>query len=85
LRRHTALPLAVGFGIKTPEDAAGFARFADAAVVGSALVEVIAANLDDKGRARPALVAKALDFVRRLSAGVRGAGHTRSAHAGAAR
>ena len=73
LRRHTALPLAVGFGIKTPEDAAGFARFADAAVVGSALVEVIAHNLDKAGRARPELVPEALAFVRRLSAAVRNA------------
>ena len=81
LRRHTALPLAVGFGIKTPEDAAGFARFADAAVVGSALVEVIAGGLDPAGRARPGLVPEALAFVRRLAAGVRGARGARGAHA----
>jgi len=73
VRARTTLPLAVGFGIKTPEDAAGFARFADAAVVGSALVEVIASGLDAAGRASPALVSEALAFVRRLSAGVRGA------------
>ncbi|HYB58155.1 MAG TPA: tryptophan synthase subunit alpha [Alphaproteobacteria bacterium] len=80
VRARTALPLAVGFGIKTPEDAAGFARFADAAVVGSALVEVIASGLDGAGRARPALVSEALAFVRRLSAGVRGArGNARAA------
>ena len=80
VRARTALPLAVGFGIKTPEDAAGFARFADAAVVGSALVEVIASGLDGAGRASPALVSEALAFVRRLSAGVRGArGNARAA------
>ena len=81
LRRRTALPLAVGFGIKTPEDAAGFARFADAAVVGSALVEVIAGGLDAAGRARPELIPEALAFVRRLAAGVRGARGARGAHA----
>ncbi len=73
VRARTTLPLAVGFGIKTPEDAAGFARFADAAVVGSALVQVIASGLDPAGRASPALIPEALAFVRRLSAGVRGA------------
>ncbi|MFI4988895.1 MAG: tryptophan synthase subunit alpha [Alphaproteobacteria bacterium] len=73
LRAHTALPIAVGFGIKTPEDAAGFARFADGAVVGSSLVEVIAHGLDAAGGATPALVPSALAFVRRLADGVRGA------------
>jgi len=42
LRRHSALPLAVGFGIRTPEQAAGVARLADGVVVGSAFVEKIA-------------------------------------------
>jgi tryptophan synthase alpha chain len=73
LRGRTTLPIAVGFGIKTPEDAAGFARIADAAVVGSALVQVLADNLDAAGRAAPELVPAALGFVRRLAAGVRGA------------
>ncbi len=73
LRGRTDLPVAVGFGIRTPEDAAGFARVADAAVVGSALVETIANGLDDDGRPRPGLVGEALDFVRRLADGVRGA------------
>lgn len=45
LRRHSNLPVAVGFGIKTPKDAAAIAEFADAAVVGSALVEEIAGAL----------------------------------------
>jgi tryptophan synthase alpha chain len=43
VRRATGLPTAVGFGIKTPETAAAVARVADAVVVGSALVEEIAA------------------------------------------
>ncbi|HLI10938.1 MAG TPA: tryptophan synthase subunit alpha [Alphaproteobacteria bacterium] len=79
LRQHTALPLAVGFGIKTPEDAAAFARDADAVVVGSALVQVIADRLDAKGKATPALVPDALDFVRRLARGVAAARATTQA------
>ncbi|HLF30916.1 MAG TPA: tryptophan synthase subunit alpha [Xanthomonadales bacterium] len=43
IRRHTPLPLAVGFGIKGPETAAAVARVADAVVIGSALVQVLAA------------------------------------------
>ncbi len=73
LRAHTELPIAVGFGIKTPEDAAGFARFADAAVVGSSLVQVIASALDATGKTTPGLLPAALAFVRRLAEGVRGA------------
>ena len=73
IRAHTPLPIAVGFGIKTPEDAAGIARVADAAVVGSALVQVIAERLDKSGRATEALGPDALAFVRRLADGVRGA------------
>jgi len=69
LRRHTSLPVAVGFGIKTPDQAAAVARFADAAVVGTALVQRIAANLAD----RPRLVDAVLADVAALAAGVRGA------------
>jgi tryptophan synthase alpha chain len=75
LRRHTDLPIAVGFGIKTPEQAAAIAQAADAAVVGSALVDRIARNLDEQGRPRPGLVDAVLGFVAELSAGVRGARH----------
>jgi len=46
VRAATGLPVAVGFGIKTPERAAAVARVADAAVVGSALVDEIAAALE---------------------------------------
>ena len=79
LKAGTKLPIAVGFGIKTPEDVANFARIADAAVVGSALVEKIAAGLDGEGRATPQLVPQALDFVRRLSAGIERTRKTRRA------
>jgi tryptophan synthase alpha chain len=73
LRRHTALPIAVGFGIRTPEQAAAIARVADAAVVGSALVSHIADGLDSEGRATPGLTASVLAQVRALADGVRGA------------
>ena len=73
LRRHTTLPLAVGFGIKTPDDAASVARSADAAVVGSALVSAIAGSLDGSGRATAKTAPAVHDLVRRLAAGVRAA------------
>ncbi|MEX2199899.1 MAG: tryptophan synthase subunit alpha [Dongiaceae bacterium] len=79
LKRHTDLPIAVGFGIRTPEQAGAVARVADAAVVGSALVERIAAHLDAKGRAKPGLVEDALAFVSSLAAGVQGAGRDAAA------
>ena len=72
LRRHTDLPVAVGFGIKTPQQAGGVAAVADAAVVGSALVDTIAAGLDGQGKASPGLVEDVLAFVSKMSKGVRG-------------
>ncbi len=74
LRRHTDLPIGVGFGIKTPQSARAVASVADAAVVGSAIVERVVAGLDENGRADPALAANVLDYVRELAAGVRGQG-----------
>ena len=73
LRRHTDLPVAVGFGITTPAAAAAVARLADAAVVGSANVNRIAANLDESGLPAPGLVDDVLAFVRTLADGVRAA------------
>jgi tryptophan synthase alpha chain len=63
----------VGFGIKTPEQAAEIAGVADAAVVGSALVSRVASMLDEKGRAKPGLVEAVLADVAALAKGVRGA------------
>ena len=73
LRRHTDLPIAVGFGIKTPEQAAEVAASADAAVVGSAIISAIENSLNDSGAATPQTVDSALSLVRALSSGVRGA------------
>ena len=73
LRRHTALPIAVGFGVKTPADARAIASAADAAVVGSAIVARIAAKLDADGKPAPDLVEDVLGFVRTLADGAHGA------------
>ena len=73
LRRFTKLPVAVGFGIRTPEQAAEVARAADAAVVGSSLVQRLALNLNPDNTATPGLVDAVLAEVRALAAGVRGA------------
>ena len=67
LKRHTDLPIAVGFGIKTPEQVATISKMADAAVVGSAIVERIRSNLDDDGRATAGLVDDVIGFVGGLS------------------
>ena len=72
IKRHTKLPVAVGFGIKTPEQAAAVARHADAAVVGSAIVDRVKAGLDADGRAKPDLVPGVMAFIKSLADGVRG-------------
>ncbi len=73
IRRHTGLPVAIGFGIRTPGQAAEAARIADGAVVGTALVDTLAASLDERGRARPDTVRQVLDQVRGLAEAVRAA------------
>ena len=72
IRRHTGLPIGVGFGIKTPEQAAAVARHADAAVVGTAIVDRVKMGLDSSGKAKPDLVPNLLAFVKSLADGVRG-------------
>lgn len=71
IKGHTDLPVAVGFGITDADFAHDVAQVSDAAVVGSALVNVIRDNLDADGKAQPGLVDKALGFVRELAGGVR--------------
>jgi tryptophan synthase alpha chain len=71
LKRHTKLPIGVGFGIKTPEQAAAIARHADAAVVGSAIVDTVKAGLDDHGKPRPDLAAGVFAYIKTLADGVR--------------
>ena len=76
LRRFTELPIAVGFGIRTPEQAAAVARVADAAVVGTALVQRLALNLNPDGTAKLGLLDAVLHDVRALGQGVRRARKT---------
>lgn len=64
IKKATGLPVAVGFGIKTPAQAGAIARIADAAVVGSAIVSVIA---DHKGDGRDRIVAKVTELCRALA------------------
>lgn len=59
IRRHTSLPVAVGFGISTREQVAQVAAQADGVVVGSALVNIIRENLGDRGKIATALAARA--------------------------
>jgi len=77
LKRHTALPVAVGFGIRKPAQASAVAAVADAAVVGSALVDRIAVNLDAAGRAKAGLKDDVLGLVAELAAAVKGARNKR--------
>src|SRR5882757_5833470 len=72
IRRHTKLPVGVGFGVKTPDQAAAIARQADAAVVGSAIVDRVKAGLDEHGNAKPDLVPGVFAYIRALADGVRG-------------
>jgi tryptophan synthase alpha chain len=71
LKAHTDLPIAVGFGVRTPEQAAEIAAIADAAVVGSSIIERLKAGLDADNRATPGMVDDVLSFVRTLAEGVR--------------
>ena len=73
IRDHTDLPIAIGFGIRTPAQATEAVRHADGAVVASALIDTLAASLDAKGHAGPDTVRRVLDQVRALAEAVRGA------------
>ncbi len=73
VRHATSLPIAIGFGVRSPAQAAEAVRVADAAVVASALIDTLAASLDAEGRATPVTVRRVLDQVRALAEGVRNA------------
>jgi len=72
-RNNSDIPIAVGFGIKSPGDASRFADFSDAVVVGSAIVDIIAGNIDKHGIAISAMESKVLSFVSELATGVKSA------------
>lgn len=67
VRAHTDLPVAIGFGVRTPAQAAQAVRVADAAVVASVLIETLAASLDEHGKAQPDTARLVLDQVRSLA------------------
>jgi len=73
IKRHTKLPVCVGFGIRTPEAAAKIAQAANGAVVGSALIDALKATLDSEGRATAKTVPAVADLTAALAQGVRGA------------
>lgn len=77
LRRETKLPIGVGFGITTPQQAAAVARFADAAVVGSAIMRVV-----DAHRGQSDLIREVGSFILSLKEGVRSAAASPVPHIG---
>jgi tryptophan synthase alpha chain len=73
IKRHTRLPVAVGFGVRTAEHARAIATGADGVVVGSALVDALRQSLDQAGKATARTVTAVTDLVAQLAQGVRGA------------
>jgi tryptophan synthase alpha chain len=79
IKRHTQLPVAVGFGVRTAEQAAAIAAGADGVVVGSALVNALKASLDRDDKATPKTVTTVVNLVAELARGVRNARATSTA------
>lgn len=73
IKRHTPLPVCVGFGIRTTDAANEIARHADGAVVGSALVDVLRNSLDAEGRATATTVPAVIELATALAQGVHAA------------
>ena len=73
IKRHTKLPVAVGFGVRTAKQARAIAAGAEGVVVGSALVSAVKDSLDKKGKATPRTVKAVTRLVSELASGVRGA------------
>jgi tryptophan synthase alpha chain len=73
IKRHTTLPVAVGFGVKNAESARAIAAGADGVVVGSALVDALAKSLDKSGKAQAGTVKAVADLVADIAQGVRSA------------
>jgi tryptophan synthase alpha chain len=73
IKRHTQLPVCVGFGIRTAEAARAIAENADGAVVGTALVDALRNSLDSAGRVTAHTVGAVADVAAALAQGVRGA------------
>jgi len=73
IKRHTMLPVAVGFGVRTAEQARAIAEAADGVVVGSALVDALRASLDKQGKAGSGTIKTVTDLVSALAKGVKAA------------
>ncbi len=73
IKRSTPLPVVVGFGVRTPEQARTLADCADGVVVGSALVEAIRTTLGPDGKAGPDTISSVHRVVQNLAAGLRSA------------
>jgi tryptophan synthase alpha chain len=73
IKRHTKLPVCVGFGIRTPENARAIASHADGAVVGTALIDALKNSLDAEGRATAKTVNAVAELTAALAEGVKGA------------
>jgi tryptophan synthase alpha chain len=73
IKRHTELPICVGFGIRTPEAARAIAEKADGSVVGTALVDALKNSLDAEGRATAKTVNAVAELTAALAQGVKGA------------
>jgi tryptophan synthase alpha chain len=73
IKRHTKLPVCVGFGVRTAAHARAIAEGADGVVVGSALVEAVRQSLGPDGKPTSKSVAAVIDLARALAEGVRGA------------
>jgi tryptophan synthase alpha chain len=73
IKRHTKLPIAVGFGVRTAEHARAIAEGAEAVAVGTALVEAVRTSLDQAGKAGMSTVKAVTDLVAALASGVRSA------------
>jgi len=73
IKRHTALPVCVGFGIRSPKAARAIAEHADGAVVGTALLDALRGSLDGEGRATETTINAVIELAASLAQGVKGA------------
>jgi len=76
IKRHTKLPVCVGFGVRTAEQARAIAEGADGVVVGSALVEAVRKSLGSDGKPTAETVGAVASLVHTLAEGVRGVRHS---------
>jgi tryptophan synthase alpha chain len=78
IKRHTKLPVCVGFGVRTAEQARVLAQAGDGVVVGSALVDAVRQSLDADGKATKTTVSSVANLIRALADGVRGAARAKA-------